>query len=162
MSFRTVGQERILWASEWRSWSGRFAVTVTTARLMVNETASFGLGGQSTSERYLPLEMIDAVSVASFRRPFPLLWFLIGLVLLIIPGVMVLLWWLLDRPHAIAFGSSDESGIRLRGLDPGGPEADELLGAVEAARQALQAQGPASSETPEIAPASPPRVTLNP
>lgn len=156
----TVGQERILWASEWRYWNDRFAVTVTTARLMVHETASFGLRGQSATGRYLPLEMIDAVSVASYRRPFPLLWFLIGLLFFIVPGLIVLLWWLLYRPHAIAFGSSDDSGIRLYGLDP--PDAQELIGAVESARQALQPQGPESSETSDAALPSPPRVTLNP
>lgn len=162
MFFSTVGQERILWASEWSYWSSRYAVTVTTARLMMHETASFGLGGQSASGRYLPLEMIDVVSVASYRRSFPILWFLIGSLFFLVPGIVVFVFWLLYRPHAIAFGSSDGSGIRLFGMNPRGPDAQELTRVVESARQAQQSQGPASSETPDTALPSPPRVTLNP
>lgn len=167
MSFRVLEQERILWASEWNhGWLNpvAFAVTLTNARLMMRSTATFGMGGLGESRRYVPLEMIDAVGVERSRPPFPLVFFLIGCLVFVVPGLIVLSLWLLSRRHVTAFGSSDESHIRLYGL---GADADELIDAVETARRALPSQEPASSETletpetPETALPSPPHVTLN-
>ena len=152
MAFVLFPGETVIWelAMTGQAMTGQQDVnlTVTTRRVIVERS---GLG--ESSNRWIAVDKIDTAGYGRFRNPFPWKWFLIGLLLLIVPGLIVLLVWLFGRNDELVLTAGGSECLRLRtGVLQGGLPTD-FLDAVASARHSLNT-GTSSG--------APMRVTLNP
>ena len=110
--------------------SREISMAVTNHRFIWAEGES---GGESVV--YLPLEKIDALGHSRERPGFPIIWFLIGLVLCVIPGIIVFLLWLTKRELSFVIGTPSGK-MQLNVGSRRGFSFDNLVYEIETARQA--------------------------
>ena len=143
-----------MWASTagrnvggWRRVEDAYAV-VTTHRLILTYS-----DGADRGTRYLPLEKIDSVNQSSTRKDFTKGWLIaiiIGMLACVIPGILIFIWWFFSRENSLEFTAGGGHLVMYneqlgRG---GGARQEDLIDAVEEARQAFLRQPPAFGPVP--------------
>ncbi len=148
MPFNLMPGERVVFQTEnIEPGLGQDALIVTSRRLVVQRS---GWGESSTT--YLPLDKLDSLGHSRTRTPFPTRRFIFGLLLGVIPGIIILLFWLFrGRDEIIVFGTaSGQISFMSRTLFSRN-EIGSLLDVVESARQESAREAlPAAAAPPRI------------